>query len=63
MPLEETQAPESTQVAAPGQDQVSEESICGNTWECRCAAYKTQAACAGITGCFWYYNRCAPTYE
>lgn len=59
---EETQSPESTQVAAPGQ--VSEESLCaGNTWECFCASLKTQANCATVTSCIWWNNRCQPTYE
>jgi len=67
---EETQAPVSTQEAAPaqvpspGSGQVSADSICaGNSWECRCAQYKTSATCAGVTGCFWYLNSCQPTYE
>ncbi len=64
---EEMQALESSQEAVPAQvaapsEQVSEESLCGNTWECRCAQYKTSATCNAVSGCFWW-NGCQPTYE
>jgi hypothetical protein len=66
---EEMQVPASTQEAAPAQvaapsEQVSEEALCTvGSWECMCAQYKTAATCSGVRGCFWYYNRCQPTYE
>jgi hypothetical protein len=60
---EEMQAPGSTQEAVPTQvaapEDVSAQSPCGST---RCCA-TTAATCNAISGCFWYYNRCQPTYE
>jgi hypothetical protein len=59
---EEMQAPESTQEAVPTQvaapEDVSAQSPCSG----RCCA-TTPATCNAISGCFWYYTKCAPTYE
>lgn len=57
---EETQAPVSTQEAVPGQ--VTGEALCSPGTLC-CAQYKTWETCSAVQGCFWYNNRCQPTYE
>jgi hypothetical protein len=63
---EETQAPASTQEAVPAQEaapeQVREASPCSGGTTC-CASYNTPATCSAVRGCFWYNNRCQPTYE
>jgi hypothetical protein len=60
--MEATQAP-ATDSAAPAE--VNAESlICTDgSWECYCGQFKTSTACSGATRCFWYNNRCQPTYE
>lgn len=62
MNAEEAQAP-----AAVQGETSSELSIgcTGNSWECFCGQYKTQATCPSASRCYWDPNRvrCMPTYE
>ncbi|MCY1023426.1 hypothetical protein [Pyxidicoccus sp. MSG2] len=53
--------------------ETGQELCTGNTWECFCATYKTQATCTQASSpngwhCYWQSatataGRCLPTYE
>lgn len=66
---EETQAPVSTQeaapaqVAAPGAQQANEESLCTGGAECYCAQFKTETTCPSASHCIWFQSRCQFAYE
>jgi hypothetical protein len=66
---EETQAPASTQeaapaqVTAPGSEQVGSESLCTGGMDCYCAQFKTEATCPAASHCIWFQSRCQFAYE